>query len=304
MKLKPWAKMPTDWIKADKLSKFNWKTNGSAGTAALMIYFTMCQFAAERPLRPTEKAEEEDVLPAQPAHLDPIQAQLRPDMPLGNSGVKGMVNPAPVYVMPNNDFLKVIFPLAPAAEAVGISVNDEGGTEEHLPTYLISRLTYDDIASMTGLSRDRISAGLQKLIQEKLIWRVDQSSSYGLSGFGQGKRWAKLPGKVLISSGATRFEPFTHFMLRSKHELNALKLHFYYAYARSDKNAYCEVSYPTIHLRTGIPTADIARANSLLLSCGILQRTRGLPSDDKKQHESNKYYLAGFEGFFIVKKAA
>ncbi|OEZ62101.1 hypothetical protein [Duganella sp. HH105] len=301
MKLKPWAKMPTEWIKAEKLSKFNWKTDKSGGTAALMIYFTMCQFAAERPLRPTEKEEVEDVPPLPVAAMQLLPGTLPP---WENSATEKTAHPPLIHVIPNRDFLRALFSPAKDDHTRGDLAHNEVEAEQHVPDCLISRLTYDDIASMTGLSRDRISAGLQKLLHEKLIWRVDNSSSYGLAGFSQGKRWAKLPGKALLSGGATRFAPYAHLTLRSKHELNALKLHFYYAYARSDKNGYCEASYPTINARTGIPTADIARANSLLISCGILQRTRGLPSEDPKQHEANKYYLAGFEGFFITKKAA
>lgn len=114
----------------------------------------------------------------------------------------------------------------------------------------------------------------------------------------------KLQGRALMSAGATRFAPFTHFTLRSKYELDALKLHLYYAHTREHVSAYSQVAYPTIFSKTGVQEKDIARANSLLLSCGILQRTRGLPTEDAKQHESNKYYLTGYEGFFIQKEKA
>lgn len=157
---------------------------------------------------------------------------------------------------------------------------------------------------LAGLSRDRVSAGLQKLLAVKMIWRVDRSSTYGLSGYGPGTRWAKLPGQALLSPVGTTFQPYSHFHLRSKTELNALKLHFYYASTREKDALYSMVAYPMIQRRTGVSEREIPRANSLLVSCGILARTRGLPSEDAMTHESNKYYLTGYDNFITKKKAA
>jgi hypothetical protein len=79
---------------------------------------------------------------------------------------------------------------------------------EETPLTLTVRATYDDLANLTGLSRDRVHAGLKKLMAVKMIWRVDRSSTYGLSGYSSGKRWAKLPGKALLSPAGTTFLPF------------------------------------------------------------------------------------------------
>lgn len=267
MNLKPWAKMPTHWIQDGGLKDFRWKDDGSAGTAALMIYFALCQYASERPLRPSEIAEPK---PAPP----------------GAGAMPSLV--------PNRLIL--------SASSSALKINTPTEKPDQLITdSLVARLTYDDLNALTELSRDRISAGLKNLIDKKMIWCADSSSSYGLHGFGPSKRWVKLPGRALMPLHSGRFTAFTHFSLRSKHELNALKLHLYYAHARSHELAYTEATYPTIFEKTGVPERDIARANSLLLTTGILQRTRGSPISDVKQYESNKYHLTGHESFFIQK---
>jgi hypothetical protein len=47
MNVKPWSKMPVDWCGDDRLKSFSWRQDGSAGTAALMLYFVICQLASE-----------------------------------------------------------------------------------------------------------------------------------------------------------------------------------------------------------------------------------------------------------------
>jgi hypothetical protein len=331
VRLKPWAKMPTLWIQQGKLRNFNWQEDRSAGTAALMLYFTLCQFAAERPLRPFETAElepDENIPtppPSAPASEETAAVSTAlPDNPMwkafldaakpgsdtppwgrtAGAGIVATTLKSPTPVMPNPAILQM--PPAVAAQgATAERVDAVIDPQQEAPDALVARLTYDDLSALTsGLSRDRINAGLKKLFDQKMIWRVDRSSSYGLNGFGKGKRWVKLPGRALMSAGATRFAPFAHLTLRSKHELDALKLHLYYAHTRENIAGYSEVAYPTIFKKTGVQEKDIARANSLLLSCGILQRTRGLPTEDAKKHEANKYFLTGYEGFFIGKSAS
>jgi len=316
MKLKPWQLMPTAWIQAGVLEKFQWREDGSAGTAALMIYFVLCQLASERPLRPSENHEPEEETAPQPEALRPASTYnefskhlegVVPPWKGSTQPVDGAVSmsnsAASISVVPNPAILQVPGGWGVTAAANAPDVKTEV-IEEDNPLTLAVRATYDDLADLTGLSRDRVHAGLKKLIAVKMIWRVDRSSTYGLSGYGSGKRWAKLPGKVLLSPAGTSFLPFSHFHLRSRTELNALKLHLYYASTRERNALYSEVAYPMIHRRTGIPERDIPPANSFLLSCGILARTRGLPSEDIKQHESNKYYLTGYEHFLAKKKAA
>ncbi len=315
MRLKPWAIMPTAWIGAGVLQQFQWKEDGSAGTAALMIYFVLCQLASPRPLRASEKQEpeKEAVAAPQAAGSIPIYddlTELTADtIPPWLKGVHSVASSASlsdpdgkVLVPPNPSILQTLGGWGNTTSANPSDLKTEV-TDSEIPDSLVARATYDDLAMLAGLSRARVSAGLQKLLAMKMIWRVDQSSTYGLSGYGPGKRWAKLPGQALLSDAGTTFQPYTHFRLRSRTELNAVKLHFYYASTRGKNALYSMVAYPMIQMRTGISEREIPRANSLLVSCGILARTRGLPSEDAMTHESNKYYLTGYDSF-IPKKAA
>jgi hypothetical protein len=323
MKLKPWAIMPTAWIQQEGLRRFDWRTDGSAGTVALMIYYVMCQFAAPRPLRASEAAEpaKRPLPPARPLPVvndvpwtNPSMAvQVSPPLPappnpaaLGHD-VPPWMSPPPegrTIVVPNLGFTQIPAPEWGASRPASPEADNAEITAMNIPDSLVVRLTYDDLIDMTGRSRERISAGLDKLVAEGIIWRVDKSSTYGLCGYGANKRFVKLPGRALLSPGGVNFLPYTHFKLRSKDELNALKLHFYYAHARDKAKPYSEVQYSTIQERTGVRQADIPRANSLLISTGILQRTRGLPSEDIKKHESNKYYLTGYEDLMKKKTPA
>ncbi len=278
MKLKPWAKMPTEWIQDGRVRSFRWKEDGSAATAALMLYFAFCQFASERPLRPSEI--QEPALRNKSKLVDTLEEAL-PDL-------------AAIHVVPSTNILHML----PSAIEPELQLNPNAAPDIDA---LVARLTYDELNVLTGLSRERISAGLKKLVDEQMIWRLDGSGSYGLTGFGAGKRWAKLPGSALTSVGGTSFLPFSHFKLRSKHELNALKMHLYFAHVRDKAQAYSEVSFETIFKRLGVQERDIPIANSLLLSCGILVRTKAMETTDAKQHGANNYYLNGYTGFFIKK---
>lgn len=56
-------------LQAGVLQQFQWKEGGSADTAALMIYFVLCQLASPRPLRASEKQEPKEERTALPHGL-------------------------------------------------------------------------------------------------------------------------------------------------------------------------------------------------------------------------------------------
>lgn len=171
----------------------------------------VCWSAAERTLRPFETSEpepEENIPPPPTAAGEAATASTAaPDNPVRwedfldgaepgsdappwhGAAAAGIVAPTvtgPVLVMPNPGFVQVPFALA-GRVAPAEQVDEVAGSHHEAPDALVARLTYDDLSALTGgLSRDRINAGLKKLIEQKMIWRVDRSSSYGLTGFGKG----------------------------------------------------------------------------------------------------------------------
>jgi hypothetical protein len=276
MHIKPWSKLPTLWITDGRIRDFTWKTDGAAGTAALMLYVALCHYAIERGV-----------------------------LPKLNTGASATEQPsaAEQYAMHLGD--------APSANAVLTA------SASYEPLVLveidyISYLTYDALGELAGVSRKLIAAGLKLLVDRHMIERVGspRSGEYRIADLEPLKRWAKLPGQALLSPAKTCFLSLTRFDLRSKHSLNAMKLYLYYASVRSNLMAYSQPSFETSCLRTGVQERDIPRANSMLLSAGLLARYSRPGSDDydvslddpKVGYGSNRYYMTGYASLFAKGK--
>lgn len=132
-----------------------------------------------------------------------------------------------------------------------------------------------------------------------------RSSEYALLGLA-GRQFAKLPGQALLSPAKTNFYPFTKFHLRSRHEIEALKLLFYYASIRSRSDFCSEAKYETIWQQTGVPERHIASANSLLIAVELLSRIERGISDELNGNRSgaNRYYLRGYKCFGAPTRAS
>lgn len=166
--------------------------------------------------------------------------------------------------------------------------------------FSVAQITYTKLAELTSVSRKLVSSGLDKLETLDMIRRIGSNhfGAYHLNGLETGKRWAKLPGRALLSPGKTTFSPFECFSLRNKHELNAMKIYLYYAAVRDAMTPYSEVSFETIYNKTGVAERHIPAANALLVASGLLIRIGREMRDDVKQYEANKYYMAGYQAFY------
>lgn len=215
--------MPTEWIDDGTIGTFQWNQDRSTGTAALIIFFTLCHYAA-------------------------------------------------LYA--SNPFIDAV---------------------------MATRLTYDDINHLTGLSRKLISKGLSRLEAAGMISRLDDSSGrYAISGLDSGQRWAKLPCRALLSPAKTSFHPFLSFTLRSLHELNAMKLYLYYVGIRDRKHPYSASKYETICRRVIVSERHIPGANALLVATGLLSRIeRRVDGDEDQPYGANHYFMAGYKDVFI-----
>lgn len=156
----------------------------------------------------------------------------------------------------------------------------------------IAVASYDEIGDWTGLSRSLINQGLERLIELQVI-RAEGSNQkrvYVLAW--PAGRWFKLPCRaVFTASGIPAFKSFT---LRSKHELNALKLYLYLADVRDRASAFSQASYETIRARIGIQERDIPRAINVLNTAHLVVRSSAAEPAEGKQHGANAYYLAGY----------
>jgi DNA-binding transcriptional ArsR family regulator len=166
-------------------------------------------------------------------------------------------------------------------------------------------VSYSTLEDMTGLSRATISKGLA-LLKEKLMVLVSevqgQTTEYMLPVILNGG-WCQLPCRALShitpSGQAYHIPSFrNHFKLRSKHELNALKMYLLLAAVRDNKTEYAMCSYETINEYTGIAEKDIATAHSFLIAAGLFARVEKEHSATAKVNEPNKYYLMGYRDMF------
>jgi hypothetical protein len=186
----------------------------------------------------------------------------------------------------------------PAAETaalmlfVALNFSAMGWAGDQGEYHAVAEVTYDDLGAATGLSRALISAGLQRLVVLGLIQSEGSSQKrrYVLN-WQSDARFFKLPCRAVIAEGVIK--PFTHFTLRSKHELHAMKLYLYLAAVRSNEEHYSMASYKKISDRTGIAERDIRKAVGTLLNVGLLVGIGREHSHTRSRNEPNKYYLYG-----------
>jgi hypothetical protein len=154
----------------------------------------------------------------------------------------------------------------------------------------IARLTWDDIALCTGVSRAKLAAGLSLLETHQLVQREPAGrSTFGLTNFGAGHVWAKVPAKPLYSeSGLRAFQGFT---LRNRAELDAMKLYVLFAARRDVQQNITLLSYPVIEDYCGVSHHNIKAALSLLIVQGLVA-VDSRPSQINEHGIANGYRLA------------
>lgn len=160
-----------------------------------------------------------------------------------------------------------------------------------------ARITYDDFCEHTQLSRAKVSKGLTRLEQQRLIKRPEDAgpSIVQLADFTPDRGWAKFPAKSMYS-GDQRIRAFAEFRLRKVVELDALKLLFLMAERRDNKTNLANISYPKIEEYTGIPNVRIKTAISYLASHSLLY-VEHIPRMNTEYGVANAYRIAGVEPF-------
>ena len=154
----------------------------------------------------------------------------------------------------------------------------------------IASVTYDHFSVSTGLSRAKVSAGLNILEDLAVIIRSPEGrSSYQLTRFGLKEGWCKLPAKRLYSGG--RITAFHDFTLRKAAELNALKLYYLFATRRGEDTNMANISYDLISNYVGLDRGRIKTAVSVLAAQGLVH-VEHVPSMKSDYGISNGYRLA------------
>jgi len=154
------------------------------------------------------------------------------------------------------------------------------------------RATYDEITAATHLARPTVSRGLTVLAEMGLITRASAGQSTYELVWDEGRRWAKLPARGLYSGEGVK--AFTHFTLRSRVELDALKIYLLLVDRKSFDKNLVEISYDGIARYSGVPTSCINAAISLLIKLDLVRISSGV--FEESAGLSNTYRIAHLEG--------
>lgn len=157
----------------------------------------------------------------------------------------------------------------------------------------IARVTYDQICNLTGLSRAKLSNGLDILKKIGVINHESQEtrSTYSLSGYANGS-WGKFPVKSMYSSG--RIIAFDEFRLRRVVELDALKLFFLFVARRDQRTNLASIGYEKIEEYAAVKRVRIKSAISFLASLSLVY-VEHLPSQTNSYGTSNAYRIVGID---------
>lgn len=151
-------------------------------------------------------------------------------------------------------------------------------------------VTYDTFERATGLSRAKISGGLNVLESLGTIERrvERRRSTYKLIGMSR-NGWGAFPAKALYApNGEIRF--LRDFNLRKGAELNALKLLFLFVARRGTDTNAANISYDKIEEYTGISRDKIRTGISLLVTHGLVHVDH-IPSGANKHGVSSAYRI-------------
>lgn len=154
------------------------------------------------------------------------------------------------------------------------------------------KLTYTELSDITSLSRAKVAEGLKLLEETGLVKTEKQgrSNSYHIVNRDNRNGWGQLPAKSLYDDG--QIKPFLQFNLRTRAELNALKLYLLIVAFRSNSRNCTIISYEKIHQYTGISERHISAGLSLLVTLDMIRVDKKL-KDEATEKRMNVYWLVG-----------
>ncbi|WP_439926197.1 hypothetical protein [Nitrobacter sp. JJSN] len=171
-----------------------------------------------------------------------------------------------------------------ALMAIAHHANDETG---------VARMTYDEVCLATGLSRAKLSNGLDVLEAQQIITREPAGrSTFGLTNYDRAGGWGKLPARKLYS--LNRIAAFSDFHLRSPAELVALKLYFLFVARRGNDTNMANISFDKIEEYTGLERHRI-KTGVTLLGAASLVHVEHVPSSVNSHGIANAYRLIGID---------
>jgi hypothetical protein len=159
-------------------------------------------------------------------------------------------------------------------------------------------MTYTQLSDVTGLSRAKVAGGLKVLLSLGVILAVGagRNNVFKITNFENRGGWGKLPAKGVYSKDLRKVEAFHAFHLRTKNELNALKVYLMIVALREDATNFAKVGYAKLSSYTGIHRNELKSAISLLINLNLVQVDSGA-SDVNQYATVNMYRPCHLEAY-------
>lgn len=168
------------------------------------------------------------------------------------------------------------------------------GQDRSRPSF---RASYENLQTLTALSRAKIAAGLHFLKELEMInvSRKGRMNQYLLRGITEYGNWAQLPQTHLLGPGGL---PFSKFQLRHRNELNALKLYLLLLAYRNTKTNFTALGYDKICDLSGLMKNDVPPALSLLINLDLVRVEQDEPINGEVGRPHNRYRIRGLSAHF------
>lgn len=154
------------------------------------------------------------------------------------------------------------------------------------------KATYDEIQALIDISRIKVAKGLAVLKEKGIIWVVpNQRSEYQIKGLDIAGEWAALPQSRLMTH--RRIFAFESFTLRTKSELDALKLYLLMIAFRNHKSGFAHLAYGNFHEYAGVSANYVMKAKSHLINLGLITVQQDFDNAKDKTNPPMCYRING-----------
>ena len=168
----------------------------------------------------------------------------------------------------------------------------------HDPDQGTLMISYDDLMSLTDLSRAMVSIGIKRL---QALSRVSvtrgkkgEPNRYHLPDYGSGDHWTKISNRRLFRGGnSSRISVLHDLSTRRTCDLDALKLYLLLSAMQDKSGAGAMLGYEKITEYSGIPQNRVRRAVSVLVEHNLIKVSEGPAPDIETHNPPNRYRLLG-----------
>ena len=185
--------------------------------------------------------------------------------------------------------LKLLFAVILHAEN---NAGDEIG-----PNQGSAALTYDELMSLTDLSRAMIAHGARHLVKVGIV-SIERDGSrspnrYRLAAYGSDHPWTRIPNRRWFRHAASdRIATLRDLSCRRECDLNALKLYLLFCAFANNKTQIAMIGFEKIEDYSGIPSGKISPAISVLIEHGLVSVDRD-KDPGATVNQPNKYEILG-----------